>query len=274
MDPITLALAAAALIFVSGGVSYGAPYLLDIVQALIHGPRLLPRDSPGVIEFRRRVERESGAAALSRHIAAEAAAGFSPGRLNFAVCGEAGTGKSRLLGALCGKTLKCSPCEEGTVALQRFEFKDSEGRLDCWDVPGLGTLNEPCDNYFVRQKLYCMDVIAVVFSERLPAATLALCHVAAHFNVRVILVRTKADRAMRDLKGAPSERKEQFRAETNAYVQREWAKISPTPPPPATSSAPLTTRCGRSTRGCATTRPAIRTGANGGAKPAAPLRKP
>ena len=216
----------------------GAPYLLDIVKALIQGPDVLPLDSPGVQEFRRRVERESGAAELARHIAAEAALGFSPGRLNFAVVGESGTGKSRLLGALCGKSLTCSPCEEGTKALQRFAFKDSQGKLDCWDVPGLGTLNEPCANYFVRHRLYCMDVLAIVFAERLPLATLALCRTAANFNVRVILVRTKADRAMRELKGTPSERQEQLRADTMAYVQREWAKIKLPCPPCYIFSAP------------------------------------
>ena len=233
MDPITLTLAAVAFICLSGGVSVGAPYLLDIVKALIQGPDVLPIDPPGVREFRRRVERESGAAGLARHVAAEAAAGFSPGRLNFAVVGETGTGKSRLLGALCGRSLKCSPCEEGTKALQKYEFRGCEGKLDCWDVPGLGTLNEPCDNYFVRHKLYCMDVLAIVFAERFPAHTLELCHVAANFSVRVVLVRTKADRAMQELRGTPSERQEQLRADTKAYVQREWAKTKtrlPCPP--------------------------------------------
>ena len=126
---------------------------------------------------------------------------YSHDRFHFAMCGEAGGGKSSLTNALRGlsdhdngsATVKVT---EGTRHLTRYPHPRTYGpfgRFVWYDCPGAGTLNVPAKGYFNNQGLFLFDFIVLVWDIRFTEHDAEVLQSCADLNVRVFVVRSKTD---------------------------------------------------------------------------------
>ncbi|PPQ65197.1 hypothetical protein CVT24_011381 [Panaeolus cyanescens] len=127
--------------------------------------------------------------------------GLQTNKINIAIIGESGTGKSTLLNSIRG----LSAGDDGAAAAGFDETTEFvEGYLDqrkpfimWYDVPGANTPNVKGWTYFIDQGLYVFDVLVVVFSGRFTETVGTLLGNASKCGIPSFLVRTKADSLMR-----------------------------------------------------------------------------
>lgn len=118
-------------------------------------------------------------------------------KINIAVSGNSGAGKSSLINAL--RHMK--PSDKGaakvgvtemTLKSINYEFPKND-RIVLWDLPGLGTQNCPRDTYFEDQKMSEYDVVIVVTSTRFFENNIWLAKKCLEDKKSVLFVRTKID---------------------------------------------------------------------------------
>ncbi|KAF9047494.1 immunity-related GTPases-like protein, partial [Panaeolus papilionaceus] len=154
---------------------------------------------------------------------------INPNKLNIAIVGTSGSGKSTFLNSLRG----LSPRDPGAAASGFNETTDRvQGYPDVrnpeitwYDVPGANTPRVSGWRYFVDQGLYVFDVLVVVFADRFTQTAGTLIGNANKCHIPAFLVRTKADQlvnnAIADSGDTMSreEAKEQVVRETRETVQ-------------------------------------------------------
>lgn len=124
--------------------------------------------------------------------------GYVDGLVHFAVVGSAGSGKSSLINSIRGLQLDDPGwakvgTSETTMEVTRYEDPDLKANPYVWyDVPGVGTLNQPEAHYFVGQGLFIFDCIIVVFDIRFTAADIAILKCCKYLKIPTYIVRSKA----------------------------------------------------------------------------------
>ncbi|KXS19680.1 P-loop containing nucleoside triphosphate hydrolase protein [Gonapodya prolifera JEL478] len=121
---------------------------------------------------------------------------------NIVVSGAAGVGKSTLLNAIVGLqnddpgAAKTGVVE--TTTQTRTWYPYASLRID--DIPGYGTVQEPANAYFMRRKLYAYDMVILVFESRIYEGDVAIIQQCIKYQVPVVLVRSKTDSAIVNLR--------------------------------------------------------------------------
>ncbi|EIW74616.1 P-loop containing nucleoside triphosphate hydrolase protein [Coniophora puteana RWD-64-598 SS2] len=123
---------------------------------------------------------------------------YREGLYHFAVAGNAGSGKSSLVNALCGlrnrdKGAAKTGIKETTLSMFRFTDPNPQNCFVWYDIPGAGTLQIPDWQYFNNQALYIFDAIIVLFDNRFTETDVAILRNARLFNIPCYIVRSKAD---------------------------------------------------------------------------------
>ncbi|EIW74627.1 hypothetical protein CONPUDRAFT_169986 [Coniophora puteana RWD-64-598 SS2] len=123
---------------------------------------------------------------------------YREGMYHFAVAGNAGSGKSSLVNALCGlrnraKGAAKTGITETTLRMFRFLDPNPQNRFVWYDVPGAGTLQVPDWQYFNNQALYVFDALIVLFDNRFTETDIAILSHARLFKIPCYIVRSKAD---------------------------------------------------------------------------------
>ncbi|KAF9038190.1 interferon-inducible GTPase-domain-containing protein [Panaeolus papilionaceus] len=124
-------------------------------------------------------------------------------KINIAIVGEAGMGKSSLLNALRG----LSPRDRGAAPTGFNEttaivqgYPDLRNPNIVWyDVPGASTPTVQGWMYFAEQGLFVFSLIVVVFADRFTQTTGTLISNANKCSIPAFLVRTKADQLVRNV---------------------------------------------------------------------------
>ncbi|KAF9038191.1 interferon-inducible GTPase-domain-containing protein [Panaeolus papilionaceus] len=130
--------------------------------------------------------------------------GIQDNKINIAVVGESGMGKSSLLNALRGLSPKdqgAARCgfNETTATVQGYP--DLRNPNIVWyDVPGANTPTIQGWMYFAEQGLFVFNVMVVVFADRFTQTTGTLIDNANKCSMPSFLVRTKADQLVRNAK--------------------------------------------------------------------------
>ncbi|EPT00534.1 hypothetical protein FOMPIDRAFT_1122199 [Fomitopsis schrenkii] len=119
------------------------------------------------------------------------------GLVHFAVAGTAGSGKSSLINSSRG--LRASDLgrplalSETTTTVVRYEDPDLANNPYVWyDIPGVGTLNQPEAGYFLDQGLFIFDCIIIIFDARFTSADIAILHCCKTLHIPAYIVRSKA----------------------------------------------------------------------------------
>ncbi|PPQ65196.1 hypothetical protein CVT24_011382 [Panaeolus cyanescens] len=123
--------------------------------------------------------------------------GIESNRINIAIVGECGVGKSSLLNSIRG----LSPGDPGAAPAGFDEttedvesYPDPRNPIIVWyDLPGANTPRVRGWTYFVEQGLYVFDILLVVFSGRFTETAGTLISNANKCSIPAFLVRTKAD---------------------------------------------------------------------------------
>ncbi|EPS98960.1 hypothetical protein FOMPIDRAFT_1050959 [Fomitopsis schrenkii] len=139
---------------------------------------------------------------------------YVDGLVHFAVAGTAGSGKSSLINSIRG--LRASDpgaaavgTSETTTTVTRHEDPDLVKNPFVWyDIPGVGTLNQPEAAYFLEQGLFIFDCVIVVFDARFTAADIAILKCCQKLDIPAYIVRSKAlvhiQNTMEDMAGGGS----------------------------------------------------------------------
>jgi len=156
--------------------------------------------------------------------------GYGAHALNIAVVGESGVGKSALLNAVRGlwpedPGAAAVGVDETTAVVQGY-VDPHHPQVKWFDVPGANTPNVSGWLYFMNQNLYIFDVLVILFSDRFTQTVGTLLSNAHRCSIRTLLVRTKADQLIhnlrRDRRGrlTDAEAKRIFVARTRDMVYR------------------------------------------------------
>ncbi|KAI0725778.1 P-loop containing nucleoside triphosphate hydrolase protein [Fomitopsis betulina] len=164
---------------------------------------------------------------------------YRDGLIHFAVAGTAGSGKSSLINSIRG--LRANDpgaagvgASETTREVTRYEHPDLERHPYVWyDIPGVGTLNQPEEKYFLDQGLFIFDCIIILFDARFTAADIAILQCCQKLDIPAYIVRSKAllhiENMVEDMAGGEGgatgdrercrgEARVKFRSETQATV--------------------------------------------------------
>ncbi|KZT69874.1 P-loop containing nucleoside triphosphate hydrolase protein [Daedalea quercina L-15889] len=140
--------------------------------------------------------------------------GFVDGLTHCAVVGMAGSGKSSLINALRGLSNsdpRAAPVgtSETTRSVQRYEDPDLERPFVWYDIPGVGTLNQPEARYFLNHGLFVFELIIVLIDSRFTGSDIAILKCCRELNIPTYIVRSKAlqhiRNVMADMGGAGSQ---------------------------------------------------------------------
>lgn len=130
--------------------------------------------------------------------------GYGAHALNIAVVGESGVGKSALLNAVRGlwpedPGAAAVGVDETTAVVQGY-VDPHHPQVKWFDVPGANTPNVSGWLYFMNQSLYIFDVLVILFSDRFTQTVGTLLSNAHRCSIKTLLVRTKADQLVHNLK--------------------------------------------------------------------------
>ncbi|KAH7890528.1 interferon-inducible GTPase-domain-containing protein [Phlebopus sp. FC_14] len=168
---------------------------------------------------------------------------YKDGIFHFAVAGVAGSGKSSLINAFCGRRNKdagAAPAgvTETTLVVHRYPDPNTQNPFVWYDLPGAGTLNIPDWQYFNTQGLYVFDCIIVVVDNRFTMTDVAILTNCRRFGIPTYIVRSKADSHIRNIMrelGYDSEdedadehkarRKALYRAAREQYIAETRASV-------------------------------------------------
>ncbi|PPQ65200.1 hypothetical protein CVT24_011386 [Panaeolus cyanescens] len=135
--------------------------------------------------------------------------GIQVDKINIAITGASGTGKSSFINALRG----LSPGDPGAASAGFDETTEViQGYADprhpnivWYDVPGANTPRIRGWTYFTHQGLFVFDVIVVLFCDRFTETVGTLISNANKCSIPSFLIRTKADQLIRNMRDdAPS----------------------------------------------------------------------
>ncbi|KAF9038175.1 interferon-inducible GTPase-domain-containing protein [Panaeolus papilionaceus] len=125
-------------------------------------------------------------------------------KINIAIVGESGMGKSSLLNALRGLRPRdpgAARCGFNETTRTVRGYPDLRNPNFVWyDVPGANTPNVQGWQYFRDQGLFVFDVMVIVFADRFTQTAGTLIGNANRCYIPAFLVRTKADQLIRNLK--------------------------------------------------------------------------
>jgi predicted GTPase len=122
---------------------------------------------------------------------------------NFAVCGQSGTGKSSLINAILsvedshpfaakvGETETTEDVRRYCHPVHRF--------IKLWDLPGAGTTRHPTASYVQDKFLVAFDCVLICIDTRTTEIVGEIISEMKRNNIRVGLVRNKADEALKSL---------------------------------------------------------------------------
>ncbi|KAM7320365.1 hypothetical protein ACRRTK_020808 [Alexandromys fortis] len=117
--------------------------------------------------------------------------------INIAVTGEAGAGKSSFINALRGVGPKDEDAAEVGVTettIKRAPYKHPKIRtLTLWDLPGIGTMNFPPEEYLEKVKFQEYDFFIIVSASRFTKHELDLAKAIIFMKRNYYIVRTKVD---------------------------------------------------------------------------------
>ena len=130
--------------------------------------------------------------------------GYGTHALNIAVVGESGVGKSALLNAVRGlwpedPGAAAVGVDETTAVIQGY-VDPHHAQVKWFDVPGANTPNVSGWLYFMHQSLYIFDILVILFSDRFTQTVGTLLSNAHRCSIKTLLVRTKADQLIHNLK--------------------------------------------------------------------------
>jgi len=116
-------------------------------------------------------------------------------KVNIAITGRSGTGKSSFINALVEKwTGKKGPAKAGiketTVECGRYEHPNNPN-IVLWDLPGLGTGGFPAEDYLSRVNVQVYDVFIIMTADRFTEQDTRLGEELMKRNAAIIFVRTK-----------------------------------------------------------------------------------
>lgn len=126
---------------------------------------------------------------------------YSNDHFHFAVCGQAGSGKSSLINALRGMrnnnpmSAKVGATET-TQIIGRYPDMDQRpprAWIVWYDIPGGGTPNIPDWQYFNDQGLYIFDLVVLAIGDRLSILDIWIIKNCQRFKVPCFVVRSKSD---------------------------------------------------------------------------------
>ncbi|XP_045164571.1 T-cell-specific guanine nucleotide triphosphate-binding protein 2-like [Mercenaria mercenaria] len=118
-------------------------------------------------------------------------------KINVAVTGNSGSGKSSLINAIRGLKPKCCGAapvgiRETTTEIQKYEFPESD-KVVLWDLPGMGTEKFKQETYTDDMGFYKFDIVVVVTANRFLENDIWLAEQALGHGKNVMFVRTKLD---------------------------------------------------------------------------------
>lgn len=135
---------------------------------------------------------------------------LSTRRINFAVAGSGGVGKSTMINTLRG--LKARDPLAAEVGVKETTMEPSEYRfpglgmpwesltnldkVSLWDLPGVGTQNFPSNNYIREMGLRYFDGVLIVTAERFTQNDIMLMRDLEKWDVPTYMIRNKADQAL------------------------------------------------------------------------------
>lgn len=116
---------------------------------------------------------------------------------NFAIVGQAGSGKSSLVNSFRG----LRPGSPNAAKVGEVECTTNptayvhpeQPHIVFWDLPGGGTQNHPSETYFDDKCLYAFDCLMVVTNQRFTQIDLDIASLAKQWGVPVFFVRSKSD---------------------------------------------------------------------------------
>jgi GTP-binding protein EngB required for normal cell division len=126
---------------------------------------------------------------------------YTDDHFHFAVCGQAGSGKSSLINALRGmKNNDRMSAKTGAVETTQLigRYPDMDKRpprawIVWYDIPGAGTTNISDWQYFNDQGLFIFDLIILAVGDRLSTIDIWIIKNCRRFNVPCFIVRSKSD---------------------------------------------------------------------------------
>lgn len=135
---------------------------------------------------------------------------LSSRRINFAVAGSGGVGKSTLINTLRGLKAK-DPlaakvgAKETTMEAMDYRFPSATqpfasltnlDKVSLWDLPGVGTEAFPAETYVRQMGLRYFDGVLIVTAERFTQNDIMLMNALKEFDVPFYMVRNKSDQAL------------------------------------------------------------------------------
>lgn len=117
---------------------------------------------------------------------------FKNAEVKIAIIGQSGSGKSSLINAIAGQRIAKVGATETTVEAQSF----SSGGITFTDLPGLGTIKFPKDEYIAKFELEAYDAVIVVTANRFYENDLWLIKEMNSLGKFIFVVRTKIDTAV------------------------------------------------------------------------------
>ncbi|KAI5838444.1 interferon-inducible GTPase-domain-containing protein, partial [Morchella snyderi] len=132
---------------------------------------------------------------------------YTDDHFHFAICGQAGSGKSSLINALRGMK-NTGPGSAKTGAVETTQsigrYPDMDKRpprawIVWYDIPGAGTSNISDWQYFNDQGLFIFDLIILAVGDRLSTIDMWIIKNSRRFNVPCFIIRSKSDQHIRNV---------------------------------------------------------------------------
>ncbi|XP_052816090.1 T-cell-specific guanine nucleotide triphosphate-binding protein 2-like isoform X2 [Mya arenaria] len=127
-------------------------------------------------------------------------------KLNIAVIGQAGVGKSTFINTFLGNRIAKTGCYETTVRCEPY-FHPKNDNMILWDVPGVGTRSFPRNDYLQKINFQSYDFFLLMLSERVYENDLWLMKCILKMKKKAYIIRSKTDQAIenaqKDYPGCP-----------------------------------------------------------------------
>lgn len=143
-------------------------------------------------------------------------------RINIALAGVAGAGKSTLINAILGEEVAEVDMIECTMRPTPYEVPGT--CLTLWDLPGWGTEAHPTKTYFMDKCLFAFDAMIVLYASRKPEGFAMIAEGCKEFGLQFAVARNKADIDIESLRGTPRSRVQRSHTEAVQELRRAVEK--------------------------------------------------